>query len=228
MKTLRCLDQIAELSRIKSAIPRGGSWPADKIPALVSLEAELFETLEETEASADHESPYPNPLGNVSNYIGEVMKENHILAFQYSAAIYFRRALCDGSARITPSVAGRPGEEKPRPTGQFLVSKALDYLENIDALSRNIAAANTLWPGFVAAVEAVDTDLRHRALIWLARAKRHGIGNIAQATSLLMEVWRRVDRQFVASRDQDGLQFELGSVDWREVMREKRMYIMLT
>jgi hypothetical protein len=108
------------------------------------------------------------------------------------------------------------------------VSKALEHLENIDALTVDVPVANTLWPGFIAAAEAVDTDLRHRVLVWFARAKRHGIGNILAAKTLVLEVWRRVDRLAGATAKQRDHKTELGPVDWRDVMREKGLYIMLT
>lgn len=75
------------------------------------------------------------------------------------------------------------------------MAKALEHLENIDSLPHNVSVADTLWPGFVAAVKVVDTDLRHRVLVWLARAKRHSTGNVFQAVSLVMRAWRRVDRR---------------------------------
>ncbi|WAO94719.1 Hypothetical protein NCS54_01231500 [Fusarium falciforme] len=228
-KTLHYLSQISTFARIKSKLGPDETWPPDCVPDLLRLEADLCDSLDNIETFIDAPSPDSNPLRGTSGYIADVIKENHMLTFQYSASIFFRRALCDGSSRISPPAApGLASDASVRPSGQTLVSKALDYLENIDAVSRNIAVANTLWPGFIAAVEAVDTDLRHRALIWFARAKRHGIGNVSQAVSLVMEVWRRVDRQFINHGNQDGLQLELGSVDWREVMREKNMYIMLT
>ncbi|KAJ3467824.1 hypothetical protein MRS44_005388 [Fusarium solani] len=228
IRTLQCLNKIIEFSKLKSTFGPDTPWPSDKISSLLDLEDELFDPLEAPELLKDgHSLPSTDSQGGMPGYIADLITDNHVFAFHYSAAIFFRRALCDGSAHITPAVK-RSSEPKTRPTGQYLVSKALDHLENIDALSRNIAVANTLWPGFIAAVEAVDTDLRHRALIWLERAKRHGIGNIQQSTSLVMEIWRRADRQLGPQENQDGLGVELGGVDWRQVMRDKNMYIMLT
>lgn len=228
IKTLQCLNKIIEFSKMKSTLGTNMPWPDDKISSLLELEDELFDPLEAPELLKDrHSFPSSDSQGGMPGYIADLITDNHMFAFHYSAAIFFRRALCDGSAHITPAVK-RSSEPKTRPTGQYLVSKALEHLENIDALSRNIAVANTLWPGFIAAVEAVDTDLRHRALIWLERAKRHGIGNIQQSRSLVMEIWRRADRNFGPQENQDGLGVELGDVDWRQVMRDKNMYIMLT
>jgi Fungal specific transcription factor domain len=80
----------------------------------------------------------------------------------------------------------------------------------------------------VAAVEANDIELRHRALFWFTRAKRHGIGNIKKAKTLVMDVWRRADRKAQRATEQRPLESELSDADWREAMRENGMYIMLT
>jgi hypothetical protein len=79
-------------------------------------------------------------------------------------------------------------------------------------------------PAFIAACEAVEIPLRHRALIWFAKAGKRGIGNIAAAKELVMEVWRRVDRMV----DDEGNDGALGPVDWRRVMEDMEWKIMLT
>jgi hypothetical protein len=89
----------------------------------------------------------------------------------------------------------------------------LRCLDNIDAISSGMANASTLWRRFIAAVEAIDMELRHRALILFARALRHGIGNTAKAKALVLEVWRRVDRQSWVNPEKEKLSSELGSID---------------
>lgn len=238
MKTLKCLSTAIELSNVKANLKADKSWPENRVAQLRTLERELFDAFADPDTfSTDH----PCPDGGVaqqgiSSYVSQEIKENHVWAFHYSAAIFYRRALCDGGPEVIPALPkstgqgmiGREDEFTLRLSGQELVSKALEHLENVDAMSSDIAVANTLWPGFIAAVEAVDMDLRHRALIWFARAKRHGIGNISKAKALVLEVWRRVDRQTWVSPERKNVKSELSHVDWREVMKEKGMYIMLT
>ncbi|KAL2421123.1 hypothetical protein ABEF91_008336 [Exophiala dermatitidis] len=251
MKTLWCLNKIVDLAAIKAAAAPGDCWWKDHSSDLCKLEKELFDLMEDPYAFADDESvvipqstddqtsyggqntPGKSPQDRfqpftfgVPQVVSEEIRENHLWAFHYSVALFYRRAICGGGNNTTSPVA--TDSTAHCPSGQHLVSKVLDHLENIDALTVGTPVANTLWPGFIAAVEAVNTELRHRVLVWFARAQRHGIGNIAAAKSLVLEVWRRLDRQTYYNHDRNESPTELGSVDWRDVMREKGMYIMLT
>lgn len=229
INTLSHLHKVIMLSKVKSSLSPGQGWPSSAQEELARLEKEMFTDMENSclEASSSR-SPSPS-LEGVSQYVANEIKEDHMLAFHYSTALFFRRALCDGTGRIVPALYGDMVPREPRgtplPSGQHLVSKALEHLENIDALAGDLAIANTLWPGFIAAAEAVDWKLRRRALMWFGRAKRHGIGNITKAKALVQEIWRRVDRLMLEDHETHP---ELGPVDWREVMNDMNMYIMLT
>lgn len=108
-------------------------------------------------------------------------------AFHCITALFFRRAITDNTENTeAPALSTTKYKHIP---AQSLVSKALSHLENIDALSHNAGIANTLWAGFVAAAETLDTGLRQRPLIWLGRAMRPGIGNIPHAMEIVMEIW---------------------------------------
>ncbi|XXG94081.1 hypothetical protein Hte_000333 [Hypoxylon texense] len=229
MRTLRCLHKIQDL---KTKIAQENAWSQRTTDEFIRLESDIFDVLDNPDAFKGQQPVVTPGVLGLSDYVAEEIMENHVWAFHYSTAIFLRRALCQGFAVNKPlSQAESEFADRldRRPSSQDLVSKALEHLENVDALSNDMAIANTLWPGFIAAVEAVDMELRHRALIWFARAKRHGIGNIGKAKALVMEVWRRVDRQPRATLEESKSQrSQLGHVDWREVMREKGMYIMLT
>ncbi|KAI1627856.1 fungal-specific transcription factor domain-containing protein [Exophiala viscosa] len=224
IKTLSYLHRIIMLSKIKSTLRLGQDWPLHAKEELTKLEREMFTDMES--ACLDASSCNQATFEGVSQLVANEIKENHMLAFHYSTATFFRRAICDGTADIVPALGGAMNQELiERPSGQSLVSKALEHLENIDALAGDLAIANTLWPGFIAAAEAVDWKLRRRALMWFSRARRHGIGNITKAKALVQEIWRRVDRLMSEDHEQH---LELGQVDWREVMHDMGMYIMLT
>ena len=224
IKTLSYLHRIVMLSKVKSTLRPGQEWPHKAKEELIKLEHEMFTDMES--ACLDTSSSNQATFEGVSQLVANEIKENHMLAFHYSTATFFRRAICNGTADIVPAMGGAVGQELDvRPSGQSLVSKALEHLENIDALAGDLAIANTLWPGFIAAAEAVDWKLRRRALTWFSRARRHGIGNITKAKALVQEIWRRVDRLMSEDHEQH---LDLGQVDWREVMHDMGMYIMLT
>ncbi|KEQ94674.1 hypothetical protein AUEXF2481DRAFT_252438 [Aureobasidium subglaciale EXF-2481] len=154
--------------------------------------------------------------------IADELTENHMWAFHYGVILFYHRAV-----RL-PTRKDHFSENM-----QLLVSKLFDHLENIDCLTSDtdVRPANTLWPGFVAACEAINTDLRHRALIWFARAAKHKIGNISQAKDLVMDIWRRVDRQNFSNSGHNASAAGtagLGPVDWRVVMEESGFGTMLT
>ncbi|ETN39527.1 uncharacterized protein HMPREF1541_05753 [Cyphellophora europaea CBS 101466] len=235
-KTLQCLNKTIELSSLREArqeqIP-DWQWPDHMHSVLRQLESEIFDVFDDPNALAGEGASNLLAQEGISDYVNEEIKENHVWAFHYSVALFFRRALCDGGSSVDAMLGDHAEADTTvsttgRWSGQELVTKALDHLENIDVLSGDAIVANTLWPAFVAAVEAVHTPLRHRALIWFVRAKRHGIGNIAKAKELAMEVWRRVDRQTWGRPEKKAQYVELSRVDWRKVMQEMKMYIMLT
>lgn len=224
IKTLSCLHRIITLEKLKTSLLPGQSWPSSANEELAKLEEEIYSGLD----LSHHEAASSRaPLEGFSQYVAREIQDNHILAFHYSTAIFFRRAICDGTAQIVPALEGSEPrlQSSPRPSGKWLVLKAIEHLENIDALAGDLAIANTLWPGFIAAAEAVNWTSRRRALTWFGRAKRHGIGNIAKAKDIVQDCWRRVDNSILEDHES---YVELGPVDWRKVMQSREMYIMLT
>jgi hypothetical protein len=217
-RSLRCLHGIYKFSALKASMPDGQVWPTAQSERLSRLETDVFDALDDPSLLEFPTGLESSPRDGLSGFVGEELLQNHVLAFHYAVALFYKRAIAHS---IQTSTA--------RYKGQELVDKTLEHLENIDAIAAGCALADTLWPAFIAAAEAVNTPLRHRALIWFARARRHGIGNIAKAKQLVLEVWRRVDRQsWVTPQRRAGAVLDLGPIDWREVMEEKGMYIMLT
>ncbi|RSL69670.1 hypothetical protein CEP54_002194 [Fusarium duplospermum] len=156
--------------------------------------------------------------------ISDELIENHQLAFHYAVMIYFHRVIPD---TYLPHDAESGHRISSRDNCQALVRKVWDRLENIDCLTpRDIQLhrGNVLWPAFIAAAESIRVDLRHRALIWFSKAAKRGVGNTLRAKEVVMEVWRRVDRQMYPDEELVGM----GPVDWRVVMKEMGHSIMLT
>ncbi|CAG9983001.1 unnamed protein product [Clonostachys byssicola] len=162
--------------------------------------------------------------------------ENHQWAFHYAVILFFGRLFeTPQSIRWNARYIGN-GEptwtksKSPFTNYQLLVARVFDHLENLESLTRGttVLPANTLWPAFIAGVEAIDVDNRQRALLWFRRASKRRFGNVARAKQLLLEVWRRVDRNIDSSGHLPRSSQSLSGVDWRHVMRERGPPIMLT
>ncbi|KAF4957601.1 hypothetical protein FSARC_11240 [Fusarium sarcochroum] len=179
-----------------------------------------------------------NPGGaSLPKLISNELIENHQWAFHYAVIIYFHRVIPKHYVPDLDDDADSPHRDNlyeslhgsiSRKQGcQSLIRKVWDRLENIDCLTPpeiQLHRGNVLWPAFIAAAESVQVELRHRALIWFSKASKRGVGNIPRAKEVVMDVWRRVDRQ----TSQECEPLDLGPVDWRVVMRETGQSIMLT
>ena len=230
LRTISVLNKIIQLARACSAYDEPSSWPQSFADTIDALETHLYATeanpIAFKRAARDDPAPFKlssesskarQPSTTLPRIISDELIENHQWAFHYAVIIFFHRAIRPPLSKLRASRVETP---------QRCVGKVFDRLENIDCLTRgtSVRAADTLWPAFVAACEAVEVPLRHRALIWFARAGKRGIGNIAAAKELVMEVWRRVDRMV----DDEGNDGALGPVDWRSVMEDMEWRIMLT
>jgi hypothetical protein len=228
--TISVLNKIIQLARACSAYDDPSSWPRSLADTIDALETHLYATEANPTAfkrtARDDPAPFKTasksfkarqPSTTLPRIVSDELIENHQWAFHYAVIIFFHRAIRPLSSKLRASRIKTP---------QRCVGKVFDRLENIDCLTRgtSVRPADTLWPAFIAACEAVEIPLRHRALIWFAKAGKRGIGNIAAAKELVMEVWRRVDRVV----DDEGNDGALGPVDWRRVMEDMEWKIMLT
>ena len=232
LNTMALLDKTIRLaSRQKSMqFSRTSSINTD----IDSLERDLYSVIDDPSLLSVSQSPELGNSGSPSlpSVIAHELTENHLWAFHYAVLLFFHRAIRKPVLGLTASHQSHTTVTRAM-DAQVIVERTFDHLENIDCLTRDpeMRPANTLWPGFVAACEAIDTNLRHRALIYFARAGSHGIGNIAVAKRLVMDVWRRVDRQLFRSGN-DSIDLTstggLGPIDWRVVMEEMGGNLMLT
>lgn len=232
LNTMALLDKTIRLASRQKAMQLSSINPIET--EIDSLERDLYSIIDDPSLLSVSQSPELGNSGSPSlpSVVANELTENHLWAFHYAVLLFFHRAI------RRPKLGRTAGHQSPNTTtramdAQVIVERTFDHLENIDCLTRDpeMRPANTLWPGFVAACEAIDTNLRHRALIYFARAGSHGIGNIAVAKRLVMDVWRRVDRQLFRSGN-DTLDLTptggLGPIDWRVVMEEMGGNLMLT
>ncbi|KAM0228561.1 hypothetical protein ACHAPO_010639 [Fusarium lateritium] len=170
--------------------------------------------------------------------ISDELVENLQWAFHYAVIVYFHRVIpsvystdlynyVSDDPVSTPLTEGTTQHACTRPNHQALIGRIWDRLENMDSITprdTQLHRGNVLWPAFIAAAESTQVELRHRALIWFAKATKRGVGNIPKAKQVVLEVWRRVDRLDYFEDGHSGL----GPVDWRIVMRDLDIFIMLT
>jgi hypothetical protein len=116
-------------------------------------------------------------------------------AFVEAAYIYMYRVLLDVS----------PKQVQP------YVSRIFDSVTEFYAVSEGNFS---IWPAFIAAVEAYTPDDLARADRWLNQICRFGMGNRKAVKEVVGEVWRR--RSDISERS--GIEMGMVTVDWTEVI----------
>ncbi|KAF9894230.1 hypothetical protein FE257_007732 [Aspergillus nanangensis] len=229
LHTISLLGQITHLSTLCSSLP----WTPTTLQAVQDArhrlhsfnDADLLKQqtlcfdISSSSPSSSSSSYSSSPSPSLPPIIRDELLSNHLSAFHYAVILFFYRITYHNLHETLDSTTSTLN-------AQTYVEHILERLENIDCLvnTRDTCPANTLWPALVAGCEAIGTALRQRVLIWLARAARKGLGNIAAAKRLIMEVWRRVDRGGSDDNDSNGrVGYGLGEVDWRLVMRDMQL-----
>lgn len=103
---------------------------------------------------------------------------------------------------------------------QPYVRSVIDHVEAIEAIKQKIGitAGPIIWPGFVAASEAVGTTLQGRFSAWFDQLEAdYGLGNVSAAKAVIREVWER------RKGTEDGVRS-----DWRVVAESQKACLMLT
>ncbi|KAH8675351.1 fungal-specific transcription factor domain-containing protein [Xylariales sp. PMI_506] len=125
-------------------------------------------------------------------------------AFLYATYIYLYRALLHAPpATVRPYVART--------------------LELVLAFSSTSRGNFSIWPAFIAVVEAYRDEDLAAAQRWLGIATSFGLGNRTLIRDVVLEVWRKRSEMAVRS----GIDPGLITVDWREVMHEMGCNVLL-
>ncbi|GAB1194712.1 hypothetical protein APSETT444_003958 [Aspergillus pseudonomiae] len=127
----------------------------------------------------------------------EELARYQLNAFIYATYIYLYRALLD---------------VPPKRVAAY-VSLIFD---NITAFSAQSSGNFSLWPAFIAAVEAYTVRDLESSCRWLEQSTHFGLGNRLAVRSIVEEVWQRRDALCVES----GIDPGLAAVDWRDVARD--------
>ncbi|KAE8387683.1 fungal-specific transcription factor domain-containing protein [Aspergillus alliaceus] len=125
-------------------------------------------------------------------------------AFLYATYIYLYRALLDvPPRRVTTYVT-------------------LTF-QNIAAFYAQSSGNLSLWPAFIAAVEAYTEPDMVSAQMWLEHSGQFGLGNRLEVKRIIEEVWRRREEAHIGRAIDKGRI----AVDWREVAGDLGIDILL-
>jgi hypothetical protein len=148
----------------------------------------------------------PNGTGSLKMSKEERIAWYHLNAFIAATHIYLHRTVFD------------------LPPGNEIIKRRVgEVFENVDNFLALSGGNLSLWPAFIAAVEACDEEHVSAAKKYLSFATSVGMGNRFKAKSIVEEVWRLREESSVTT----GISSGNISVDWRDVMVDLDMDILL-
>ncbi|KIV87118.1 hypothetical protein PV11_02686 [Exophiala sideris] len=95
--------------------------------------------------------------------------------------------------------------------------------EHVASFSGKYAGNFSLWPAFIAATEAYTEIDMHLARDWLEHALSFGLGSRVHVQTVLEELWHR--RECISQ--ELGVDKGSVSVDWRQIMRDLQVDVLL-
>lgn len=152
----------------------------------------------------------PGLVSDEAKYLGPSNGEKaawyHLNAFIAATNIYLHRTVFD------------------LPPGSEIIRRHVgEVFENIEKFMTVSSGNFSLWPAFIAAVEAHEDTHKTAAKEWLKFSTSVGMGNRFKAKAIVEEVWRlREDSSTRTGVDAGNI-----SVDWRDVLVDLDMDILL-
>lgn len=203
---LECISAIATVSQqMRSDPPASTQFDADRavshvLACLGLLQAQAndgppFHPDIDLALSTEPDQPAPH-VQNVARY--------QLNAFIYATYIYLYRSLMD---------------VPPKRVATYV---SLTF-QNISAFCAQSSGNFSLWPAFIAAVEAYTEENMASAREWLQGSIHFGLGNRLPVKRIIEEVWQRRENAHFESTIDKGLI----TVDWRDVVRDLRVDILL-
>lgn len=134
----------------------------------------------------------------------ELAVQSQNKAFIYASYIYLYRTVLDVPPRNVKSYVS-------------------ETFRHVDAFFSKSDGNFSIWPAFIAAVEAYTIEDMASARRWLNRSTSFGMGNRESVCKVVHEVWR------IRSERSTSMAMNAGivAVDWREVMRETDCDVLL-
>ncbi|KNG85000.1 hypothetical protein ANOM_006560 [Aspergillus nomiae NRRL 13137] len=203
---LECISTITTVSQqMRSDASPRAHITADRTVSQVLTCLNLLQT-EVLDSSGGNIELEPNSEVNalVPKLKSEELARYQLNAFIYATYIYLYRALLD---------------VPPKRVAAY-VSLIFD---NITAFSAQSSGNFSLWPAFIAAVEAYTVRDLESSCRWLEQSTHFGLGNRLAVRSIVEEVWQRRDALCVES----GIDPGLAAVDWRDVARDLGVDVLL-
>ncbi|KAJ5374855.1 fungal-specific transcription factor domain-containing protein [Penicillium concentricum] len=203
---LECISAITTVSqKMRSDPPASTQFDADRavshvLACLGLLQAQAndgppFHPDIDLALSTEPDQPAPH-VQNLARY--------QLNAFIYATYIYLYRSLMD---------------VPPKRVATYV---SLTF-QNISAFCAQSSGNFSLWPAFIAAVEAYTEEDMASAREWLQGSIHFGLGNRLPVKRIIEEVWQRRENAHFESTIDKGLI----TVDWRDVVRDLRVDILL-
>lgn len=106
---------------------------------------------------------------------------------------------------------------------QDLESYVVETLENVSLFTARGYGNMSLWPAFIASVEACSEKTTFLARAWLDNATSLGMGSRLLARKVIEETWQRRE----TAAQSMGLDSGAVAVDWRQVMKTMNVDVLL-
>lgn len=129
----------------------------------------------------------------------EKLAQQHVRLYYYAAHLYFSRCLKHATVSKI----------------QHFVRSSLRLVRRIQALEERHEKSGILWPFFVIACEATDTESRLSLMRYLGHREAQGIANTAAARGVVLKVWSERD-VFIDS-----------DLSWVDTIRREKIDILL-
>ncbi|KAH8881880.1 hypothetical protein GQ53DRAFT_798996 [Thozetella sp. PMI_491] len=202
---LACISTITSVSERMQSQAMCCEEQADLTDEVVSevlslLDMSQAESSIEDSGSIDQEIEHEHPGKGQTSVLVKYQRE----AFISATYIYLYRVLFD----LPPSMLRQN------------VSEVLTRISHFYSVPNGNLS---IWPAFIAAVEAYTVENKFLAREWLNHTTTFGIGSRHSVRKVVEEVW---ERREAAARD-TGVDEGLISVDWREVMSDLGLSILL-
>ncbi|KAF7592958.1 hypothetical protein BBP40_012194 [Aspergillus hancockii] len=202
---LECISTITSISQqMRSTESDTTPFGVDCIVARILSRLEIYRTQIKEHTLYNDTHPTSTEIVRSSDQAHEQLARYQLNAFIHATYIYLYRALLD---------------VPPKRVSTYV---SLTF-QNITAFNDKNSGNLSLWPAFIAAVEAYTEQDMDSARSWLEQSAQFGLGNRLSVRRIIEEVWRRREDAHMKSAMDRGLV----TVDWRDVVNDLEIDVLL-